>query len=110
MIKTRMRRSDIFKTLTACIIMNDQQERSAVIARLKTIGIKHFVCYPSFEAASADFKKFYSIAEPDFIITNCSDVPSGNLPVLEVTTTEEDLKLSIMQMFKRKFKLCRIVS
>ncbi|PSL33278.1 hypothetical protein [Chitinophaga ginsengisoli] len=111
-----MRRSDIFKTLTACVIIKDETERRAIIEKLKTTGIKEFLCYSSFKEAAANFAKYYSAACPDFIVANCtpeSDTFSGNpladLPLL-VPAKEADagseLKLTIMNMFKRKFKIC----
>lgn len=113
MNKSRMRRSDIFKKLTACIIMSDQKERGIIVDSLRSIGIKHFIYYPSFTDACAAFTKFYSTADPDFILTDSTldtDCPLSNLPVLVSTTpiSADKLKLAIMNMFKRKFKLCHV--
>ena len=110
-----MRRSDIFKKLTACIIMSDQKERGIIVDSLRSIGIKHFIYYPSFTDACAAFTKFYSTADPDFILTDSTltvntDCPLSNLPILVLTEiitpiSADKLKLAIMNMFKRKFKL-----
>jgi len=111
-----MRRSDIFKTLTACVIIDDETARRVIIEKLKTTGIREFACYSSFKEAAANFTKYYSVACPDFIVANStpeSDTFSGNpladLPLLVLAKgVEEDieLKLTIMNMFKRKFKIC----
>lgn len=115
MNKSRMRRSDIFKKLTACIIMSDQKERGVIVDSLRSIGIKHFIYYPSFVDACAAFTKFYSTAHPDFILMDSTltvntDCPLSNLPILVSTTpiSADKLKLGIMNMFKRKFKLCHV--
>ncbi|SDE93604.1 hypothetical protein [Chitinophaga filiformis] len=111
-----MRRSDIFKTLTACIIMSNEKQRSVIIRKLRDVGIKQFLRYSSFKEAAADFTKYYSVACPDFIVANStpeSDAFSGNpladLPLLVLAkgvNEESELKLTIMNMFKRKFKIC----
>lgn len=118
-----MRRSDIFKKLTACIITSDQKERGVIIDSLRSIGIKDFIYYPSFKEAYADFTKFYRTADPDFILTDDTsgiNYPLNNLPLLVLTKGGENLegihslakpisgdklKLAIMNMFKRKFRI-----
>jgi len=113
-----MRRTDIFKTLTVCVIIIDQAKRNAIIEKLKIIGIKQFMRYPSFNAASNDLTKFYSVAAPDLVVADSmldsppENSPLNNLPLLvlaegkESHATSDELRAAILDMFKRKFKLC----
>lgn len=110
MEKIRMRRSDIFKTLTACIITSDKKERATIIDSLRNLGIKNFVYYPSSKEACAAFTKFYSTAAPDFILTDdVTDIgePLSNLPIL-VLREGINLKPEIMNLFKRKFNISHV--
>lgn len=67
-----MRTREFFRKLLVCIVEDDIDKRKCLVRNLKSLNIKEFIYYSTFESTLKDFDKFYNTHLPDIIITRWS--------------------------------------
>lgn len=68
-----MRKTDMFKHLSVCIIDDIPIDAKIIIETLKIMGIREYVYYSNIREAIKELGKFYSIRLPDLILSEWYD-------------------------------------
>lgn len=118
-----MRKSDIFKKFTVCLIEKNDEDKQEIVNVLRHMGFKKHIHYPTFKAALKNYANFYSVRPPDFIVCEWFDEFDDpktmesinnsrlkNVPIIiltnnnEPTTPEQAEKIEVSSFLNKPLK------